>query len=115
MRVSQNLSSFSCWHPLYAILRLRIKFSVSLSALLNKSLIALFSGIWKSGANGFSVGGEVATAEAAIEIDMEDVDEVESAEVVEVEAGAALEGVKGQAEVEREAYKHLQMKAFPSK
>ena len=88
--------------------------------------------LWETGTDGFSVGGDVATADAAIERDMEDILKVESAEVVEVEAGAALEGVKrqpeveveagaalegvkGQAEVEREAYKQLQMKAFPSK
>ena len=59
--------------------------------MLNKSLIALFSGIWKSGADGFSVGGEVAKANAAKEVDMEDMVEVESDEVVEVEAGTALD------------------------
>ena len=32
--VSQNKSSIWCWHPLYAILRFIVKFSVNLSALL---------------------------------------------------------------------------------
>ena len=74
-----------------------------MSALFNNSLKALYSGVCESGADGFSIGGEVGKADAAIEKDMEDIVEVESAEVVEVEAGAALEGVKGQAEVEIEA------------
>ena len=34
--VSQNKSSILCWHPLYAILRFIVKFSVNLSALLYK-------------------------------------------------------------------------------
>ena len=82
-------------------MRFIVKFSVSLFALLDKSLKAFFSGVWDSGVDGFFV--EVAKADAAIEVDMEEKVEVESAEVVEVEAGAALEGVEGKAEVDVEA------------
>jgi hypothetical protein len=56
-----------------------------------KSLKVLFSGVWESRAYGFSVGGEVAKANAAKEVDMEDLVEVESDEVVEVEAGTAVD------------------------
>ena len=79
-------------------MRFIVKFSVSLFALLIKRLKALFSGVWECGGGGFSVGVKAATAGAAIEVDMEDLVEAETAEIVEVKAGAAVEGVNRQAE-----------------
>jgi hypothetical protein len=62
--------------------------------LLYKRLKALFSGDWECG--GFSVGVEV--ADAAVVVDMEDLVEAETGEIVKEEAGAAVEGVNVQAE-----------------
>ena len=66
-----------------------VKFSVSLSAFLNKRLKALFSsGVWESGVDVFSVGRASETADAAVEVDLEDILE---ARVVIVEAESAVE------------------------
>ena len=43
---------------------------------------AFFSGVWEYRVDGFSIGGEVVTADAAIELDMEDIVEAETAELV---------------------------------
>ena len=61
---------------------------------MNKRLKALFSGVW--GCGGVAVGVEV--TDAAEEVPMDNLVEVDTAEVVEEEAGTAVVGFKGQAE-----------------